>query len=93
MLRVRLHRAKGLRAADRNGKSDPYVVAHLAGSKLKQRSKTVRKTLEPVWDEVLEFDCTLTDLLAQQLVFKVYDWDRLSLNDLLGEVSAVLPLA
>ena len=82
-------RGVGLRAADRNGKSDPYVVAHL-GSKHKKKSRVVKKTLDPEWDEVLEFDGTLRDFLAQPLLLKVYDWDRLSFNDLLGEVSVGL---
>ena len=87
VLRVRLHRAMGLRAADRNGKSDPYVVAHLAGHK--KRTKTVKKTLDPTFGEVLEFEGQLSELLRGPLVLKLYDYDAIGFDDPLGEVRSI----
>lgn len=45
--------ATGLKSADLNGKSDPYVRLTLAGQQAK--SKTIMKTLDPQWDELFEF--------------------------------------
>jgi Ca2+-dependent lipid-binding protein len=41
-------------AADKNGASDPYVRLTLGSKKL---SSTVKhETLDPIWDEVFEFN-------------------------------------
>ena len=45
--------ATGLKSADLNGKSDPYVRLTLAGQQAK--SKTIMKSLDPQWDETFEF--------------------------------------
>ncbi len=45
--------ATGLKPADLNGKSDPYVKLMLAGQRAK--SKTIMMTLDPQWDESFEF--------------------------------------
>ena len=87
-MRLHLVRGVGLRAADRNGKSDPYVVA--STGKQKKKSHVVKRTLDPEWDEVLEFEGALRDFLSRPLLLKVYDWDQMSFNDLLGEVSVSL---
>jgi hypothetical protein len=44
--------ARGLRAADFGGSSDPFCELHLGNARL--RTKTAHKSLEPVWDQVLE---------------------------------------
>jgi hypothetical protein len=73
--------AKGLPAADRGGTSDPYVQIHLNGVTLK--TKVIKKTLDPQWDETLEFAAgsfNTTDMMQVE----VYDWDRFSKNHLLA---------
>ena len=45
--------ATGIKSADLNGKSDPYVRLTLAGQQAK--SKTIMKSLDPQWDETFEF--------------------------------------
>ena len=45
--------ATGLKSADLNGKSDPYVKLMLAGQRAK--SKTIMMTLDPQWDESFAF--------------------------------------
>jgi Ca2+-dependent lipid-binding protein len=45
--------ATGLKSADLNEKSDPYVRLTLAGQQAK--SKTIMKSLDPHWDETFEF--------------------------------------
>lgn len=43
-----VRRANGLAAMDSNGFSDPYALLFLNGEKHKTR--TIMKTLNPVWD-------------------------------------------
>ena len=60
--RVRVaRRGIGLRAADLNGKSDPYVVIKVGGFEFK--SQTIKKTLNPEWNETFEAKCSLNKVL------------------------------
>ena len=52
-LLVTLKAGRDLIAADRNGTSDPYVIVTVHGRKL--RTRTVFKTLCPVWNHTLSF--------------------------------------
>ena len=45
------------------GQSDPYVVLRVAGQPLK-RCKTVKQTLNPEWDEKIDFEGVLEQLVA-----------------------------
>ena len=83
-LRVLLHRGVGLPAADLNGKSDPYVVALSGG--VQRKSKVVKATLDPIWNETLDLPGVLADFQASGLSLHAYDWDRLSADDPLGSV-------
>ena len=84
-LRVHLQQGTGLKAADRNGFSDPYVKLSLAGQQ--HKSKTIKKTLNPKWDEYFEFKGVLRDLLAESLQLHVFDWDMVGKDDKLGNAS------
>eukprot|EP00064_Thunnus_orientalis_P007340 superscaffoldBa00000806_g7360 len=56
-------RAKGLKPMDFNGLADPYVKLHLlpgACKANKLKTKTVRNTLNPVWNETLTY-CGITE--------------------------------
>ena len=55
-VRVRLERAVGLRAGDKDGRSDPYAVLHLGGRS--EKSAVAPKTVDPVWawDFLFAFD-------------------------------------
>ena len=88
-LRVHLQSATSLRPADRNGLSDPYATLSVAGQM--HKSKTVPNTLNPEWDEVVEFDGSLPDLVQEGLLLQVFDYDFGSRDDKLGE--ATVPLA
>ncbi|KAL1520983.1 hypothetical protein AB1Y20_022541 [Prymnesium parvum] len=85
-LLVHLARGSELLAADKNGLSDPYVVAKLG--KVTHKSKVIKKTLDPVWNETLVFDRqTLGSLLTSSMELHVYDKDGLmSFDDSLGKV-------
>lgn len=52
-LTVHLHEARGLPAVDRGGTSDPYVRIEVHGTR--HRSKTVKTSLEPAFDESLKW--------------------------------------
>ena len=97
--------AKGLKAADeaeegaKKGSSDPYVVVRLrdsGGGATAKQSAAVEKSVNPKFDETLEFDVRdLQNLLSGEasLTFSVYDTNafRLSAFDTsLGE--AILQL-
>ena len=53
-LHIHVERARGLAAADSNGYSDPYVKTYLLPDKCtKQKTSVKKKTLDPVYNEVL----------------------------------------
>lgn len=79
-------RATDLVPADSNGLSDPYVVLTLNGTSV--RSKTIPKTLNPVWEEL--FSLPVKDLDADVLHVQVMDWDRVSKDDPIGDASVAL---
>ena len=91
MLKVRLHKGVGLKGADMNGKSDPYVI--VSSGKQEKKSRIVKKTLDPVWNEEMEFTGTLQEFLSHGLMLKVFDYDsplKLSKHDPLGDVNVTL---
>lgn len=86
MLTVRLIRAKGLKAADSNGTSDPFCKVSMpkaaisesdAGNEREERirykSKVISKTLEPEWNETYEFVGVREDAT---LAVECYDRDK-----------------
>ena len=80
---MHLQSGEGLKAADDNGLSDPYVKFVL-GQKCVS-SKMVRKTLDPVWNEELAFkNLTLGEVLREPMVLGHYDWDFMKSDDALG---------
>jgi len=90
---VRIIRAQKLRAMDSNGLSDPYVKLHLlpgASKSTKLRTKTMPKTLDPVWDETLVYHgISDEDILKKSLRLTVLDEDRFG-YDFLGETRVQL---
>lgn len=87
-LRVELLDATGLKAVDRGGKSDPYVVFELNKERV-FKSETQKKTLAPVWKENFEVD--VLSRVAADFQLTCYDWDRVGTADSLG--SARIDLA
>ncbi|XP_014165596.2 synaptotagmin-9 [Geospiza fortis] len=84
---VKIHKAVNLPAKDFSGTSDPYVKIYLLPDrKTKHQTKVHRKTLNPVFDEVFLFTVPYNDLSTRKLHFSVYDFDRFSRHDLIGQV-------
>jgi len=50
---IRIIAARDLVAADRNGKSDPYVKCKVG--KHKGKTSVIKKNLNPEWNERIEF--------------------------------------
>ena len=80
--------AKDLMSADSNGLSDPYFkiphpqrgVADLP--KKKNRTKTIMKTLNPVWNHT--FEMQFDPRSCNKLNIEVYDYDYIGKDDLIG---------
>ncbi|MEE6499142.1 hypothetical protein FKM82_003341, partial [Ascaphus truei] len=84
---VKIHKAVNLPAKDFSGTSDPYVKIYLLPDrKTKHQTKVHRKTLNPVFDEVFLFPVPYSELSTRKLHFSVYDFDRFSRHDVIGQI-------
>nr|XP_033801445.1 double C2-like domain-containing protein alpha isoform X2 [Geotrypetes seraphini] len=93
-LECNILRAKGLKPMDFNGLADPYVKLHLlpgACKANKLKTRTVRNTLNPAWNENLTY-CGITeeDMARKILRISVCDEDKLSHNEFIGETRVPL---
>jgi len=79
-LYVRVVQAKKLKAVDSNGLSDPYCILQVG--KVKQRTKTKKKNLNPKWNELFKFE----NVLVQKDVLRLsaMDWNRVG-SKLVGD--------
>ncbi|XP_016048961.2 synaptotagmin-5 [Erinaceus europaeus] len=86
-LLVGILQAEGLAALDLGGSSDPYVRVYLLPDKLRwHETKVHRQTLNPHFRENFAFKVPYVELGGRVLVMAVYDFDRFSRNDTIGEV-------
>lgn len=87
-LYVTLHRAKGLKAMDIHGTSDPFCklnLVPLTKTSHRLRTKTCMKTVNPEFHEKLTFySVSETDLSLQSLHILILDDDKYG-HDFLGE--------
>uniref|UniRef100_G1RIX9 Synaptotagmin 5 n=1 Tax=Nomascus leucogenys TaxID=61853 RepID=G1RIX9_NOMLE len=86
-LLVDILQAMGLAALDLGGSSDPYVRVYLLPDKRRRyETKVHRQTLNPHFGETFAFKVPYVELGGRVLVMAVYDFDRFSRNDAIGEV-------
>ncbi|XP_063310284.1 rabphilin-3A isoform X2 [Pelobates fuscus] len=82
-------KAKGLKPMDSNGLADPYVKLHLlpgASKANKLRTKTLRNTRNPMWNETLVYHgITDEELQRKTLRISVCDEDKFGHNEFIGE--------
>ncbi|XP_029109752.1 synaptotagmin Va [Scleropages formosus] len=84
---VGILQAQDLAAMDMGGTSDPYVKVYMLPDKKKKfETKVQRKNLSPVFNETFTFKIPYSELGGQTLVMQVYDFDRFSKHDVIGEV-------
>lgn len=90
-LAVTVIQAEDLPGMDMSGTSDPYVKVYLLPDKKKKyETKVHRKTLNPVFNETFNFKIPYSETASKTLVFAIFDFDRFSKHDQIGEVK--LPL-
>ncbi|XP_049907980.1 rabphilin-3A-like isoform X2 [Epinephelus moara] len=87
-------RAKGLKPMDSNGLADPYIKLHLlpgASKSNKLRTKTLRNTRNPTWNETLTYHgLTDEDMQRKTLRLSVCDEDKFGHNEFIGETRVAL---
>ncbi|KAF7723819.1 hypothetical protein EC973_001603 [Apophysomyces ossiformis] len=75
-LTVTLLQAENLKAADKSGTSDPYVVFTVNGTVV-FKSEIIKKTLNPVWKK-MNFTVPIQSRVTASFRIEVFDWNQLS---------------
>ncbi|XP_071776664.1 synaptotagmin-10 isoform X1 [Centroberyx gerrardi] len=84
---VRILKALDLPAKDFTGTSDPYVKIYLLPERKKKfQTRVHRKNLNPMFDETFCFPVAYDEICNRKLHFSVYDFDRFTSHDMIGEV-------
>uniref|UniRef100_A0A8C3PFD0 Protein piccolo n=1 Tax=Chrysemys picta bellii TaxID=8478 RepID=A0A8C3PFD0_CHRPI len=87
---IHILQARNLAPRDNNGYSDPFVKVYLLpgrGAEYKRRTKYVQKSLNPEWNQTVIYkNISMEQLKKKTLEVTVWDYDRFSSNDFLGEI-------
>ncbi|KAJ8370406.1 hypothetical protein SKAU_G00104340 [Synaphobranchus kaupii] len=90
-LTVGILQAADLISMDAGGTSDPYVKVFIMPDKKKKfDTKVHKKTLNPVFNESFVFKIPYQELGGKTLMMSVYDFDRFSKHDIIGEVKLAM---
>uniref|UniRef100_A0A3Q2Z892 C2 domain-containing protein n=1 Tax=Hippocampus comes TaxID=109280 RepID=A0A3Q2Z892_HIPCM len=86
-LMVGVKQASGLKAMDVGGTSDPYVKVYLLPDKTKTcETKVLKNTLNATFNETFTFQVRPEDTPFSTAVLQVFDFDRFSKHDIIGEL-------
>lgn len=86
-LLVTVLKAMNLPPKDLCGSSDPYVNVYLLPDRsYKFQTRVHRKTLNPTFNETFQFPVLYEQLAARKLHLSVFDFDRFTRHDMIGEV-------
>uniref|UniRef100_A0A4W4ERP2 C2 domain-containing protein n=1 Tax=Electrophorus electricus TaxID=8005 RepID=A0A4W4ERP2_ELEEL len=86
LMSVGVKEAAELKVMDSTGTSDPYVKVYILPNKSKTfETKVFRKTLNPVFNEQFKYR-VMRVCVCSTLVMQVYDFNRFSKHDVIGEL-------
>lgn len=77
----------------KRGRSDPYVKSYLVPDKAnlgKRKTSVKKKTLDPIFNEILRYRVRMEYLKTQTLILSVWHHDTFGKNSFLGEVDVDL---
>eukprot|EP01128_Nolandella_sp_AFSM9_P002017 TRINITY_DN1240_c1_g1_i1.p1 TRINITY_DN1240_c1_g1~~TRINITY_DN1240_c1_g1_i1.p1 ORF type:complete len:435 (+),score=96.80 TRINITY_DN1240_c1_g1_i1:94-1305(+) len=92
-MHIQVLEGRGLAAEDLNGKSDPYMKI-TCGTVWKKKTKVIMANLTPKWTDAryeLLYEDASTDKKDQQILFEVWDYDRVGKNEYLGYFKVSIP--
>ncbi|KAM9855071.1 synaptotagmin VIII [Aulostomus maculatus] len=90
-LTVGIKQASSLKAMDLGGGSDPYVKVYMCPDKSKTfETKVFKNNLNPLFNEYFKFQISKSSLLKSTVVMQVYDFDRFTKHDIIGELRVEL---
>ncbi|XP_050498329.1 synaptotagmin-6 [Diabrotica virgifera virgifera] len=89
---VHLIEAHDLASSDQGGFNDPYVRLTLTPEvdSRKRQTNICRNDPNPLFDQHFKFPVSHEELQSKTLILQVFDYDRFSRNDIIGEVSVVM---
>lgn len=91
-LSVDIIEAANLPGLDLCGSSDPYVKIYFdQEKKFSEKTRVHKNTLNPIFNERFEFKLTYTELISKTLVLALYDFDKFSKHDEIGQV--IIPMS
>jgi len=83
-LSVKVIEARNIAAMDKGGTSDPYCRLKCNFNKQRFKTRVIDKTLTPKWEETFKFFAPYP--AEGQLTLKMWDKDRWTTDDFLGEL-------
>lgn len=85
ILHIRAVEAKGVPNMDIIGLSDPYLKFELSTSTQHWKTRWIRNTAEPTWND--EFHLNITSMMYDELNISLWDKDDISKDDLISTIN------